>query len=479
MKSVRFIILIFFSIILMSIGLARMFYIATLEYHVTPASIIQCGAILDRNSIPIASTIETYSISVTDKIDDDTLELLFYLIPNIDRAKIIKRIQNKCKFTWIAHKVSTNVAEEIRKMKNKEISLHKTYTRFYPYSNIFSHIIGFRHAESGGHIGIEKEITDTSHIIHTTLDVSMQSYLYHALHKYKEKFSADSAFGIVIKNDGEIRAAVSLPDFDPNHVDGLNQFNAITQGIYEFGSVLKIFTYALGVEANIPLDRIYNVPAVYKIDKYFIKDVRRHPQLTFTNAFRESSNIVSIMLVKELGNQVHYDFLRKVGLFEKLTIDRINIKNTSAYQWSNVLSQSMSYGYGIAFSPIQLSYGLCNIFHERKVTPTIIKKNKPITMSQQQIYQHAKTMLHLITRPNNTPGLIGFKTGTSHVVVDGKYSNKKFFVSCCAIIGDPENPHICIIGITNPSSDKEILSMQFTLPVVKEFVHDAYSALWN
>ena len=55
-------------------------------------------------------------------------------------------------------------------------------------------------------------------------------------------------------NNGEIISLVSLPDFDPNKrekIDDVNYINRATKGIYEFGSVFKTFTLAAAFNENL------------------------------------------------------------------------------------------------------------------------------------------------------------------------------------------------------------------------------------
>ena len=91
----------------------------------------------------------------------------------------------------------------------------------------------------------------------------MQFILHEELAKVISDFSAKGGAGIVMDvNTGEIIAMVSLPDFDPNHpgvvdpklppADAKDRiFNRITLGVYELGSVFKIFNTAMALDAGV------------------------------------------------------------------------------------------------------------------------------------------------------------------------------------------------------------------------------------
>lgn len=146
--------------------------------------------------------------------------------------------------------------------------------RFYPYHNIFSHVIGYA---SKGQAGIEgqanyylinsnqplservaadingdKYLADS---VVTTLDVDLQKVAYTAIGGY------DGAVVVSNPKTGEIYALVSKPDYDPNNIDDiwdelLNDkessvlVNRATQGLYPPGSTFKIVTLLEYIREN-------------------------------------------------------------------------------------------------------------------------------------------------------------------------------------------------------------------------------------
>ena len=68
-----------------------------------------------------------------------------------------------------------------------------------------------------------------------------------------------------VNNNGEILSLVSLPDFDLNKkqkIDDLNYINRVTKGVYEFGSVFKTFTLAAALNEKLvePETKFINLP---------------------------------------------------------------------------------------------------------------------------------------------------------------------------------------------------------------------------
>lgn len=143
-----------------------------------------------------------------------------------------------------------------------------SYTRYYPYGNMFAHAIGFStYGKSGVELTAnyylltsnanifertskalqeEKNMGDT---IVTTLDYNLQSTAYYALG------NGTGAVVVMEPDTGRILAMVSKPDFNPNDIDAVWQsvtqgtagdttilLNRSTQGLYPPGSTFKTLT---------------------------------------------------------------------------------------------------------------------------------------------------------------------------------------------------------------------------------------------
>lgn len=138
--------------------------------------------------------------------------------------------------------------------------------RYYPYSKVFAHAIGYA---TNGRMGVEQnaniylvssnvslnsklsdDFADEKHMgntVVTTLDTRLQKLAYDALGLY------EGAVIITEPETGKILAMVSKPDFDPNTIGDIWEelisdeessvlVNRVTQGLYPPGSTFKIFT---------------------------------------------------------------------------------------------------------------------------------------------------------------------------------------------------------------------------------------------
>lgn len=193
-----------------------------------------------------------------------------------------------------------------------------TETRVYPYSALFSHVVGY---SEYGQMGIEKsqrlnlvtthtsisEKAENSAIsrkdfaddIYTTLDVDIQKAAYNALGSYKGAIIA------MEPSTGKILAMVSKPDFDPNEISDIWQdtiddeestilLNRATQGLYPPGSTFKIVTALEYIRENPDTYQEYRYTCNGKFSKG--EDVINcyhginHGKINLTEAFAKSCN---------------------------------------------------------------------------------------------------------------------------------------------------------------------------------------------
>lgn len=150
-------------------------------------------------------------------------------------------------------------------------------TRYYPYQNMFAHVVGhFSQGRTGIELlenyrmlqsndnpitNISKELSGEKTIgdnVITTLDVELQKVAYEALGNQK------GAVVVIEPSTGKILAMVSKPDYNPNPetldanwnslLQDVNQESALlnraTQGLYPPGSIFKILTAAEYMREN-------------------------------------------------------------------------------------------------------------------------------------------------------------------------------------------------------------------------------------
>ena len=159
------------------------------------------------------------------------------------------------------------------------------------------------------------------------LEIDSQPFLATSYSDAMKLYKATGGSGLIMNvNNGEILAMTSLPDFDPNtkNANDNDKFNKNTLGVYEFGSVMKIFTAAMGIEEKIfQPNTKYEIENHIYIGKHRVEDVHRPCEIKMCSVeeiFVESSNIGTIKMIRDIGKELQQEYLSQLGLLRQVNI---------------------------------------------------------------------------------------------------------------------------------------------------------------
>jgi cell division protein FtsI (penicillin-binding protein 3) len=254
----------------------------------------------------------------------------------------------------------------------------------YPYGSLFSHVVGCSDVDSIGVSGIERSFNDKliKQEISLTLDLRIQTIVYEELKAAIEKFKAIGGNAIIINVTGEIIAMISFPDFDPNNIrqEEMNfMFNRNTLGMYEPGSTFKILNIAIALESgSATLNSKFDATNPVTIGKFTITDFKgKHRTLSLAEAFVFSSNIAATKIAQQFGIRTQKKYMKKFGILDKINLEIQEVGMPIIPQiWGEATLMTMSYGYGIAVSPLQLATAVASIVNGgNKVYPTLVLNN--------------------------------------------------------------------------------------------------------
>lgn len=278
------------------------------------------GTIYDRSGkiLAMSASVDTIYISPAEiNMYNEDIQLIASRLSDIlgtDREKIIEMAADTSSwYKTVARKVEPEISDQVREFKNeydlKGVKIEEDSKRYYPYSSLACHVIGYVGIDNYGLNGIEAlyddELTGTNgrvvraknsagtdmlftkfedyydagdgNDITLTIDTTMQYYLEKHLTQAVEDYDVQNgAAGIIMNvNTGEILALASLNNFDLNdyqQVDSetkekmeqaeteeqrsaiLSQAqqrqwrNKAISDTYEPGSTFKIITLAIGLE---------------------------------------------------------------------------------------------------------------------------------------------------------------------------------------------------------------------------------------
>ncbi|MEK7802002.1 MAG: penicillin-binding transpeptidase domain-containing protein [Pseudomonadota bacterium] len=250
---------------------------------------------------------------------------------------------------------------------------------------------------------------------------------------------------INVKN-GEVLAATSLPDFDPNSANtnpnASNMFNRVTLGVYELGSTFKIFTTAALLEQKHPLfSQKFDATHPIVEGGHTIHDYHAENKfLTLPEVFMVSSNIGTARMAQEIGTNGLKSMFDELGLLKKPDFEIEEVGSPIIPKpWREINTLTASYGHGIAVSPLQLMGAVSDIVNGGyKIYPKLVMNadKAKATNSNERIIStetslKMRQLLRLVVsegtaRKANISGYyVGGKTGTAEKNINGKYTSDK------------------------------------------------------
>ena len=311
-------------------------------------------------------------------------------ILDVEAQTILDRLQNDKQYQNIKKSVEDDVAEKVRafitenKLSNS-VYLEPASKRYYPYSSLASHVLGFVNAENTGAYGIEARYDDTlsgqsgrvitgrtgkgtemfSHYenyidarngtnLNLTLDANIQSMLEAALAEGIETYDVQYG-GFAIAMDpqtGAVLGMASAPDYDLNNyglisseelVKGLLWLNGVEEDQYttgsaqltqwrnkalndgyEPGSTFKAMVLAAALEEGV-ISESYTfncTGSAHVADReIFCSNKTGHGFQNLTEAVENSCNPAFIDIGQRLGVEKFYSYLERYGFLDTTGVD--------------------------------------------------------------------------------------------------------------------------------------------------------------
>jgi cell division protein FtsI (penicillin-binding protein 3) len=343
---------------------------------------------------------------------------------------------------WVKRNLSPHQEQLLLNQGIPGVHFLRTERRVYPDKNLVSHVIGGSDIDNVGIAGIEKvfeaSLRESSKPIVLSLDTKIQHAVRDELQKSIDEFKAIGGSAIVMEvATGEIFSLVSLPDFDPNKNSdpkAKERFNMVTLSAIEPGSSAKIFntTFALESGKITPFMKFDAINPI-KIGRYTVHDFKgRNTFLTVEEILKFSSNLGSGRIAMQLGPTAQKKFYRHIGLLDSVHCELPETQRPLYPQnWSEASAVTISFGHGIAFSPLHMITVFCGIMNDGILnTPTLLKRESHIP-GRRIISSKTSRQMRSLVRINVTEGTnkfaevpgycVGGKTGTAAKQKGGKY----------------------------------------------------------
>ena len=437
--------------------------------------------IVDRNGILISRNIKSFHAAIKPNLIKNKENFLIKIrlnFPDLPIKKVEQQL-NKGKYFYLKRRLSQNDKEKLWSLGEKGIIFEPFQSRIYTHANLYSHILGQVDYDNYGISGVEKyfdkELKDKrllNNPLQLTLDTNIQHIIDDELNRALETFNATGGGALLMDvNNGEVLSLVSLPNFNINkraNITDKNYNNKITKGIYELGSIFKTFTIALALEKNLvsPETIIKDIPRKIKCSIHEISDIKKFPKdLSVEDILIRSSNIGTLMLAKKIGEQDYKDFIKKTNLLDMPDFELEELGTPLNFKWNKCKLETISYGHGIAVTPLQASATYAALTNGGNVIkPTLInnkkqQENKKIISPKTS--KKINTILRkVVTEKEGTASLadiygynVGGKTGTSQ-----KYGNKNENLNTFISVFPSQDPkYVLLVMLENPQVATDLI----------------------
>jgi cell division protein FtsI/penicillin-binding protein 2 len=487
------------------------------------------GNIFDRNGNVIVSNTMLLSFAADPKIIRDHQNHVAEIFASVfgkppsfylEKMRETNEDENIRRFVWLERRVTPEIARRIEAAKLEGIVVINEPKRLYHYDELAGALLGFTNIDNKGISGIEFQYDNelkgvngsvvmqrdglgrvrpsadyprrepiNGKDIFLTIDVKYQAIVDEELKHGVETNKADGGCAVMLNpKTGEVLAMSVYPCINPNNVNSLNiadARNRTISDVFEPGSVFKVVTAAAAYENNLvtPESRFNAEHGKMKVSLggnkfHFINDTHEYDFLTFQEAIEVSSNIVLAKVGKLLGGEKLYRKARDFGFGMITGIDlpgevRGVLKKPIDHDWSGTTTQTMSYGYEIGATPLQIvcTYAaiadkgvLMRPFVAARIedgSGETIAEQKPqairCVVSQKTLDQLLHAFEGVVERGTgkevqiNNVRIAG-KTGTSRKYFDGKYVKNNYTASFVGFYPVEDPQVVCLVMMDNPRS---------------------------
>lgn len=459
---------------------------ADAEWTAKRADIIdRNGDILAKNIMSGHITLRPQAVKDRDKVAATIHQALPY---QYSLADALKLVNSSRKFVYLKKYASDAQRNIIAQAKLQGLEIEPVQTRRYPKRRLFSHVIGFvgndGHGLEGAERGYDDYLSENQDPLQLSLDARIQSVFYEQLSFAMQKYQAKAAMGLLMNSrTGEMIAMVSLPDFDPENISldpAANRMFKPLRGVFEMGSIFKVFNTAMAMENGI--NKEYYIAEPFKIPDKFgrtaakIGDVRSfkppRPNLTVEEIMLHSCNAGSAQIALDLPDGTQKEFFHRIHLDESLKLEfGTTERPLMPAKWGPVEKATLSFGHGISVTPMHLLLAVNSMTNGGiYIYPTLLKRNVGVVKGERVLSDEISARLRAIMlriaeetsgKQARIAGIqIGGKTATAEKYVNGKVDHKRNLTAFAGIFPVAAPQYTILVILDEPKGTKDSFGLR-------------------
>jgi len=444
------------------------------------------GDLTDRNGALLATNIVHYGLYI-DPSEVWDREAAFTEIrralPRVPASKL-RRVLDGDRRQIVQPGLTPAERQAVHALALGGISFEPEDRRVYPLNASTAHLIGVADTGGQGVSGAELAFNDDIRAagqrgqdFALSIDLRVQGVLENELNAVASAVGARGAVGVVADaRTGEILGMASWPTYDANRRGTATDdqaLNRVTSGHYEMGSVFKTFTIAAALDTGqADMNTMLDASRTYMIGSRPINDFHAtNKVLSLEEVYLQSSNIGTSRLAVEMTPQTMRDYFRRLGLLDAAPIElKESARPRTPRDWSDSTRASLSFGYGIMITPLQMTAATVALVNGGLYRPLSLRRGgagvegrrviRPETSAEIRQLMRAN-VLHSSGKQADAPGLhVGGKTGSANKLVKGRY-DASYGVGSFAAVFPSDGPtdtqrYVVFVLIDEPSQGSRL-----------------------
>ena len=454
------------------------------------------GLITDRNGEPLAVSTPVTTLWANAKEMQTAKEKWPALAAALgqDPKALAERLEAQAnkEFIYLVRGLTPEQGQAVLDLKVPGVYGIEEFRRFYPAGEVTAHMVGFTDIDDHGREGVElaydewlagvpgkrqvikdrrgrliKDVQVTKNAkagkpLALSIDLRLQYLANRELRNAIIENGAKAGSLVIMDvKTGEILAMVNQPTYNPNNRRNLQPAmmrNRAMIDVFEPGSTMKAISMSAAIETGRwkPSDTVEVYPGSLQIGKYTIKDVSKTegPVLDLTGILINSSNVGMSKVAFDIGGETIFRLAQKVGLGQDtgLGFPGERVGNLPNYrEWRKAETATLSYGYGISVTAIQLVHAFSALANNGRLAPlTLIKTDKPPQTTQVLPEAVAKTLQGMLTQVIEAPrGVFRAQVPAYHVAGKSGTARK----TSVGTKGYAENSYRSLFAGFGPMSD--------------------------
>lgn len=450
------------------------------------AQALQRADLVDRNGALLATNITHYGLYLDPaEVWDRGLAArqIKAAVPRVSAAKL-KKVLDGDRRLIVLTGLTPAEKSAVHALALGGVSFEPEDRRVYPLNASAAHLIGASdtggQGVSGAELAFNREIRAAGAAgrdFPLSIDLRVQGVLENELAATASEVAAKGAVGVVADaQTGEILGMASWPTYDANDRRGASDdqaMNRVTSAHYEMGSVFKTFTIAAAIDTGqADLGTMIDASQAYVVNGRRISDFHATNRiLTLEEVYLHSSNIGTSRLAVEMGPDTMRDYFQRLGLLDAAPIELSeSARPRRPRQWDDSTRASLSFGYGIMITPLQMTAAMVPLVNGGVYRPLSLRRGGAGGEGRRVVSAETSASMRELMRANvlrgsgkqaDAAGLrVGGKTGSANKLVNGRYDASHGVGSFAAVFPadgpDTTRRYVVFVLIDEPSQGSRL-----------------------